>query len=98
MRQPELVQHIQPLLAKYKVALYLNGHSHTFQYLRPAGSATDYVIAGGGGAPLGPPPVSNPIALFSQSAYGFAVISVKATNLAVSLVDEEGKLLYQLQR
>ncbi|WP_157618402.1 metallophosphoesterase [Spirosoma spitsbergense] len=96
--QPELVQQLQPLLAKYNVALYLNGHSHTLQYLRPAGSATDYVIAGGGGAPLAPPPVQNPVALFAQSAYGFAVISANATNLAVSLVDEEGKLLYQMQR
>lgn len=96
--QPELVQQIQPLLAKYKVPLYMGGHSHTLQHLRPAGSATDYVIAGGGGAPLGPTPVANPIALFAQSIYGFSVVSANATQLQVSLVDEQGKLLYQFRR
>lgn len=96
--QSELVQQLQPLLAKYKVALYLDGHSHTLQYLRPVGSVTDYVVAGGGGALLGPPPVQNPVALFAQSTYGFAIVSANATNLEVSLVDEQGKLLYQMQR
>ena len=95
---PNWCSKLQPLLAKYNVALHLNGHSHTLQYLRPSGSTTDYVIAGGGGAPLAPPPAQNPVALFAQSTYGFAVVSANATNLAVSLVDEEGKLLYQMQR
>lgn len=96
--QPELLQQIQPLLAKYKVALYMGGHSHTLQYLRPPGSATDYVVSGGGGAPLGPTPSTNPVALFAQSAFGFAVVSANATQLQVSLVDEDGKLRYQMQR
>lgn len=96
--QPELLQQLQPLLAKYNVALYMDGHSHTLQYLRPAGSVTDYVVAGGGGSPLGPPPMQNPVALFAQSAYGFAIVSANSTNLEVSLVDEQGKLLYQMKR
>jgi tartrate-resistant acid phosphatase type 5 len=96
--QPELLQQLQPLLAKYKVALYLDGHSHTLQYLRPPGSVTDYVVAGGGGALLGGAPVQTPVALFAQSVYGFAIVSANATNLEVSLVDEQGKLLYQMKR
>ncbi len=96
--QPELQQQIQPLLAKYKVPLYMDGHSHTLQHLRPAGSTTDYIVSGGGGAPIGPPPSADPTALFAQNVYGFAVVSANASQLQVSLVDERGKLLYQMQR
>ncbi len=96
--QPELQQQIQPLLAKYKVPLYMDGHSHTLQHLRPAGSATDYIVSGGGGAPIGPPPSADTTALFAQNVYGFAVVSVNASQLQVSLVDEQGKRLYQMQR
>jgi hypothetical protein len=56
------------------------------------------VVAGGGGALLGGAPVQTPVALFAQSVYGFAIVSANATNLEVSLVDEQGKLLYQMKR
>ncbi len=96
--QPELVQQLQPLLTKYKVPLYLNGHSHTLQHIRPAGLPTDYITAGTGGAPLGSVGPLSAEARFGQAAFGFAIISASATALRVSLVDEAGKLLYQVQR
>ncbi len=39
-----------PILAKHKVALLLSGHDH--QYQRGRAGGVDYVVSGGGGAPL----------------------------------------------
>lgn len=39
-----------PILAKHKVALLLSGHDH--QYQRGRAGGLDYVVSGGGGAPL----------------------------------------------
>lgn len=94
--QPELVSQIQPLLAKYKVPLYLCGHSHTLQYLRPGG-VTDYAVSGGGGSLLGTLADSTR-ASFARASGGFAVVSVNADSLRLSFVSNIGQVLFQTQR
>ena len=94
--QPELVSQLQPLLAKYKVPLYLCGHSHTLQYLRPGGP-TEYAVSGSGGAPLGTLADSTR-ATFARAIGGFAVISVNADSLRLNFVSNTGHVLFGTQR
>jgi tartrate-resistant acid phosphatase type 5 len=94
--QPELVAQLQPLLTKYGVQVYLCGHSHTLQHLT-TGGATDYVVSGGGGAPLGGVTL-NPPARFAVAEGGFALLSVNADSLRVNFINASGIKLYQMQR
>ncbi|AUD05395.1 metallophosphoesterase [Spirosoma pollinicola] len=94
--QTELLQQLGPLFQKYGVHLYLCGHSHTLQHLPPVGQ-TDFVISGGGGAPLGPIADSTK-AQFARSSGGFSVFSMNADSLRMGFVDTNGKLLYSWQR
>ncbi|OJW72833.1 MULTISPECIES: tartrate-resistant acid phosphatase type 5 family protein [unclassified Spirosoma] len=94
--QPELLQQLGPLLKKYGVQLYLCGHSHTLQHLAPVGQ-TDFIISGGGGAPLGPIADSTK-AQFARSSGGFSVFSLNTDSLRMGFIDTNGKLLYRWQR
>ncbi|WP_148289615.1 metallophosphoesterase [Fibrella aestuarina] len=90
--QPELIDRLLPLLQKHKAPVYLSGHSHTLQHL-PVG-LTDFIISGGGGAPLGSIADSTRCA-FGRASGGFAVVSVNADSLRLSFVNSSGQVLYQ---
>lgn len=47
--QPVMLQRLKPLLDKYGVHLYLNGHDHDIQYLKAAEDSFSCIISGGGG-------------------------------------------------
>ena len=93
--QPELVSQLQPLLTKYDVQAYLCGHSHTLQHL--TSGPTDYIVSGGGGAPLGGV-APGPPARFAVAEGGFAVLSVNSDSLRVSFINAAGDKRYTMQR
>jgi tartrate-resistant acid phosphatase type 5 len=55
---PEIIAQVLPLLRKHEVDVYLSGHEHDMEYLRPEGSL-HFFVAGAGGhlvRPLGKDP------------------------------------------
>ncbi len=91
--QPELVAAVKPLLEKYGVQLYMNGHNHDLELLFREGR-TRYLTSGGGGAPISGVLQGGGV-YFSQSTAGFAVVSVGSDSLHLAFVDSDGKVLYQ---
>ncbi|MBN8825537.1 MAG: metallophosphoesterase [Spirosoma sp.] len=94
--QPELQTLLLPMLTKYGVQLYLCGHTHTLQHLSPGGP-TDFVISGGGGAPLGSVTTGSS-ARFATAQGGFAALSITADSLNLRFINSSGSQLYQLKR
>lgn len=94
--QPELIQHLLPILQRHKVPLYFNGHAHDLEVLHPSGT-TDFITTGGGGAPLSQVSTRSDVR-FAVSSPGFAVLSINNDSAYVSLVDHTGKVLYAFQR
>ncbi len=93
--QVELQTTIRPLLEKYGVQLYIDGHNHDLEYIKPAGK-TYYMISGGGGANLsGIAPNINSDLLFGKGTAGFSVVSVGTDSLHVAFIDSNGAVLYQ---
>ena len=43
-----LVHHLKPLIDRYNVTAYFNGHDHNLQHIRPKESAAHYVVSGAG--------------------------------------------------
>jgi predicted phosphodiesterase len=74
--------------------IYLAGHDHDMQHLKPEGRL-HFFIAGSGGKLRSITP--GPRSLFAKSANGFAVLEVQQESLAVSFINVDGQELYRHQ-
>lgn len=87
-----LVRHLLPVI-QGRADVYLCGHDHDMQHLRPEGG-THFFVAGSGGAGVRPV-APGPRSLFAASNHGFAVLEVDAERLAVRFVDTALATLYE---
>lgn len=89
--QPEIIEHILPLLQKYKVNAYFAGHDHDLEHLKVGD--LDLIVSGAGSEhrPVKEPPTSP----FAQAVSGFAMVSVSAERMQLRFIDNTGKLLYE---
>ena len=85
------IDQLLPVL-RDRADIYLAGHDHDMQHLKPEGRL-HFFVAGSGGKlrPIEPGPRS----LFARSAHGFAVLEIRAEDVAVAFVDVDGKELYR---
>ncbi len=83
---------LKPLFDKYGLDLYLCGHEHNLQYIKPAGK-THYFVSGAG-SELTPVIVYPEIGKFAQSTNGFMTFSVTAKQCNVQVVNSTGAVIY----
>ena len=88
--QPEMIDHILPLLQQYKVQAYIAGHDHDLEHLKVGN--LDLIVSGGGSEhrPVSPF-ASTP---FHRSASGFVLASMSAHEMHVRFIDNKGAMLY----
>jgi acid phosphatase len=87
---PFIVEHILPLLQKYQVQVYFNGHDHDLQHLQ-AGKVN--LFCSGAGSKVRP--TSNtPHTKFAKSCSGFTAVALHADQMDVRMIDDHGQLLY----
>lgn len=89
---PGFARMLMPIL-KNRANVYLAGHEHDLQHLRPE-DGVHFVIAGGGGASIRPVN-PGPRTLFAKSSFGFAVFDCTESALKLSFVDADGKVRYE---
>jgi len=81
-----------PLFEKYGVDVYLSGHEHSLQYMRPSGKTHHFIS---GAASERTPARLIDISRFSASEYGFMLFSASGKQLNVQTIDHTGKAIYQ---
>ncbi len=87
-----LIKHLEPLLIEYKVDLYISGHDHVLEALKPI-VGVHYLISGAGSGPTAIQQGERD--LFATSQLGFALLRVSKDKIDVELIDaEEEKVLY----
>ena len=88
----ELVEKLLPVLKKGNADVYIAGHHHNLQELKPDGKL-HFFISGGGGATLYN---VNPYdrALFKDKVNGFTVLEASKERMEFSFIDLEGRTLY----
>lgn len=86
----ELIRDVVPLLEKYHVQAYLNGHDHDLQHAR-AGSVS-YLTSGGGSQAR--PTGHDAHTLFSRASPGFLAAVLSAGSLRIQFIDDSGRVLY----
>jgi tartrate-resistant acid phosphatase type 5 len=89
---PRLIRDLVPLL-NHRVDVYLCGHDHNLQALKPV-DGVHYFVAGGGGAGTYRTDSTYTRSLASFEAYGFAVLEATRSTLTVRLVDQSRKELH----
>ncbi len=88
-----LIKSLLPIL-EGKADIYLVGHDHIIEHLKPSESRLHFLIAGGGGASLYKVKESKR-AYFAQSINGFAVLEAGADEIKVRFIGADGKQLYE---
>ncbi|HVU27344.1 MAG TPA: tartrate-resistant acid phosphatase type 5 family protein [Verrucomicrobiae bacterium] len=88
---PYIIEHILPLMEKYGVQAYFNGHDHDLQHLQSG--KINFFCTGGGSKPRAN---IKKIAQtkFSLGCSGFIAASLSADALDVRMIDDKGKVIY----
>jgi tartrate-resistant acid phosphatase type 5 len=87
----EMISPFKPLLDRYGVRAYINGHDHSLQQI--VVDRVHYITCGAGSATSAvatPPPGQ-----FASDHHGFMTMRLEAEALGFSFVDDEGAVLYQ---
>jgi tartrate-resistant acid phosphatase type 5 len=89
----ELIEELLPILEKNHVDIYLNGHDHNLQELKPEGGV-HFFVSGGGGAGLYD---LNPYdrTIYKQKVNGFTVLEADQDHFKVSFIGTDGKVLHE---
>ncbi len=90
-------ERVDRILRKHRVDMYICGHIHNFQHIRHDECKTDYIV--NSSASLSREDVK-PVAgtVFASGKPGFSVIGASATQLTLSMIDKDGRILHQVKR
>ncbi|CAI5701891.1 unnamed protein product [Peronospora effusa] len=97
---PELINMLDPILKKYKVHSYFNGHDHSMQHVRKMdidGSVRNYFTSGAGGFrihDLQPNARANPDLVHAALVHGFMSVHMTRTSFRVQFIDDTSEILY----
>jgi hypothetical protein len=88
-----LIGRLLPVLQAGGVDLYICGHDHNLQHVRPEGGVHFFVAGGGGAGTYELKDYERTI--FKAQAHGFASLEVEAMRLNVRLVKADGTQVYE---
>jgi len=90
---PFLIKHVLPLLEKYKVQAWFNGHDHDLQHLQTGTSHVLNMFCSGAGSKVREPQMTTRTK-FAKGCSGFTALALTAEKLDVRMIDDKGQLLY----
>jgi acid phosphatase len=88
---PEMIEPFKPLLDRYGVHAYINGHKHSLEHIVVDG--VHYITCGAGSSTTWV--MSPPVGQFASDHHGFMTMRLEAETLGFSFVDNAGTTLYQ---
>ncbi|MDT3403579.1 purple acid phosphatase family protein [Mucilaginibacter terrae] len=86
---------LNPIMEKHKVDVYLSGHEHSMQHLKPEGFTHQFISGAGSELTHVTPGVA--YSRFQASENGFMYFSIDEKRLNVKAISVTGKLLYNTQ-
>ena len=93
-RLKEFRDALLPVLAT-RANVYIAGHEHSVQHLKPEGRTHYFVGAAAGQDPR--PGRKGPETLFVDTFLGFAALEIDAQRIKVAYIDEQGKVRYETE-
>lgn len=92
----DLQKRLKPILDKYNVDITVAGHIHNFQHIKVTDSGIDYFV--NSSASLSRNVVDMEGVVFKSPESGFSLCSVNENELIFTMLNKEGKILYQYKR
>jgi hypothetical protein len=88
--------HIEGLMEEHGVDVYIAGHEHDLQHIKPPGKTVDHFVSGAGSEvrPTGEIEGTQ----FARSIQGFLVIEITQSQLGLSFMDRNGDIIYRTSR
>jgi UDP-2,3-diacylglucosamine pyrophosphatase LpxH len=83
---------VAPILEKYGVTMYVCGHIHNFQHLKPKDSKVEYIVNSSASESREVKPIKSTI--FCNPDPGFSIISISADRIEYYMENHEGKVVY----
>lgn len=91
-----LIRDVLPLLEANQADLYLCGHEHLFQHIKPKGRVHLFVNGAAGAGARAAEKKDYPNVLFmAERKQGFSILEATEASLTVKFVDDEGAEIYQ---
>lgn len=93
----DLQKRLDNVLRKHaNVDMYLCGHIHNFQYIRPKDSRIDYVVNTSGSLSRKVKPIEG--TQFCSDESGFSLITADKKELKLHMINKTGKVIYTVKR
>jgi len=86
---------LSKIFEEQKVDVYLSGHDHSLQHLKPEGYTHQFIS--GAGSELTPVTSGLPYSRFQASEHGFMYFSVDKNRLHVKAINYSGTVLYETE-
>lgn len=94
--QVTMIERVEPILVRHGVDVYVAGHDHHTDLMKPVGGV-HYITSGGGAGGDHPSPVlKTDESYYVQSGGGFTLYHVSPRELEVQVVDLEGRTRFTL--
>lgn len=87
--EKNLIAELRPLLEKYGVDLYINGHDHDRQLLEPVGGV-HYITSGTGAKSRDA--AYGPLTIFAETNLGFTYYRVSANQMHIQFINDKGEI------
>jgi len=87
--------HLEPIFERNGVDIYFCGHEHDLQHLKPTDRRTHYFISGGGSKIRTNGTI--PETLFSESTFGFMIVSIDYRDVHIRVINEQGVEIYRVK-
>lgn len=93
----DMQKRVGAVLSKHKVDMYICGHIHNFQHIRPEKDGTDYIVNTSGS--LSRPKVK-PIAgtVFTSGEPGFSRLKATKETLSLEMINDRGEVIHTIER
>ena len=86
-------RHLEPLFEKHNVDVYLAGHEHDLQHIKPSDKQTHHFVSGAGSEVR---PTGNlESTLFSESIQGFLSSAITKDSIYFEFVNYKGERVYE---
>ena len=93
----DLQKRLDRVLRKHaNVDMYLCGHIHNFQYIRPKDNKIDYVVNTSGSLSRKVKPIEG--TQFCSNESGFSLITADKKELKLHMINKTGKVIYTVKR
>ena len=93
----DMQKRVDPILRRHNVDMYICGHIHNFQHIKPQGTSIDYVVNSAGSLARSKVEAIEGT-VFASGEAGFSVLSFTKDELCLDLINGKGKTIHSVKR